>query len=736
MEFLLNNLKKYVECSICLENFTEPKTIACLHTFCSECLKKHALLTQRDGPFRCPECQTQISIPEGNRFDQLPTSFLHNSLLSLLTVQKSGDSGEVSCGICKKKSAEGPKVSYCFECEKLLCSGRANAHELFQTAAFQGHKVTPVKQFQVDDYEALLKRNAFCTEKYHEGEVTRFYCRPCEVCICHICINTDHRNHQVEPLEKAADVEKGKILAEAKSMGQKSQVCRDVIRQLEDTAVNLQTNIAAAKQEVSRVTWQMILGLRDYELEAINVLENTGVSRMKKLDATKKEVEMLTRQIDQATEFATTLAQSSSWTDLMGSSKGSLEKRFEALHRSKIPAVPVTSYVKFVPTSELDTLSLGFVRISETDANRSKIEGLEQAFQAGVEADISISPITDDGQFSNKRHEDSVEVMVEPADHVTGLTINEDPDGRFHVKFVPKLPGAFQITAKINGESLAKSPFNIVVRERRIELKGELDPANQIVKEPTGISVNGKGQIAVADYDMHCILLFDKEGKFKRQLGCYGKNLGQLDYPVDVTFLNDDEILVAEESNRRIQQFNICTGTYVNSFGRYGTGNGEFRDPVSVCLDDQGQIVVAEDYNNRVQVFAKDGTPMFNFGDSGPEKLNFPKGCVFYKNMLIVSDSKNGCLKVFDSTGKFLRKIGEKGKEDGQFRKPWGLCVDHHENLLVTDYGLGRVQQFTIEGQYTGKIVSDLQGPEGITTMADGRILVSDYDGGRVLIMA
>ena len=46
-------------------------------------------MSQRDGQFRCPECQTQIAIPEGNRFDQLPTSFLHNSLLSLLAVQQS-----------------------------------------------------------------------------------------------------------------------------------------------------------------------------------------------------------------------------------------------------------------------------------------------------------------------------------------------------------------------------------------------------------------------------------------------------------------------------------------------------------------------------------------------------------------------------------------------------------------------------------------------------------------------
>ena len=174
MESLLKNLKKHVECSICLDNFKEPKTIACLHTFCCECLKKHVLLSQRQGQFRCPECQTQIVIPEGNRFDQLPTSFLHNSLLSLLTVQQSGDRGVISCELCKKKSVE---TSYCFECEKFLCNHCVNAHELFRDTAFAGHKVTPVKQFQAEDYEALLKRKAFCTEKYHEKEVTRFYCR-------------------------------------------------------------------------------------------------------------------------------------------------------------------------------------------------------------------------------------------------------------------------------------------------------------------------------------------------------------------------------------------------------------------------------------------------------------------------------------------------------------------------------------------------------------------------------
>ena len=75
MESLLKDLKKQVTCSICLDTYTEPKTISCLHTFCCKCLEKHAIMSQRQGKFRCPECHAEIDLPEGNRFDHLPTSF-------------------------------------------------------------------------------------------------------------------------------------------------------------------------------------------------------------------------------------------------------------------------------------------------------------------------------------------------------------------------------------------------------------------------------------------------------------------------------------------------------------------------------------------------------------------------------------------------------------------------------------------------------------------------------------
>ena len=87
LEELRTNLKKQLTCSICLDIYTEPKTISCLHTFCCECLERHARVSQRQGKFRCPECQVEISLPEGNRFDCLPNSFLHKSLLSVLQAE-------------------------------------------------------------------------------------------------------------------------------------------------------------------------------------------------------------------------------------------------------------------------------------------------------------------------------------------------------------------------------------------------------------------------------------------------------------------------------------------------------------------------------------------------------------------------------------------------------------------------------------------------------------------------
>ena len=736
MESLIKNLEKHITCSICLDTLTKPKTIACLHTFCLKCIEKHALTTQRQGQFRCPECQAQVNIPQENRFDNLPTGFLQNSLLSLLAVRQSGDGSQISCGICKKTSAE---ISYCFACEKLLCRHCVNAHELFRETAFEGHKVTPVKQFQPADYDAFLKRQSFCSQQYHERKVTRFFCLECQICVCQICINTDHKNHNVDPLEKAADGEKTNIMAGAELMKEKRKVCNDLIREYEETARKLDSNITAAKRQVSQAAEQMIAKIREREREASTTLENTRVSRTEQLNSVTKQVQSFTKQLDQAVEFANNLLQRSSSSDIMQSKKN-LEHRFQDLNKTPVPALPVSSFAKFVSTIAPESLSLGFVTTSETDVHRSTVEGLTENFQAGLEAEFVVCPKLkcDEELTSEAERKFHVEVLVEPAQQVASLITLENEEGNFKVKFIPKVPGTYNMTVKINGDKLVNSPFTVQVQGRRIEVVCELDFKGEIPQQKRGIAVNSKGLIAVSNRGRHCIQIFDNEGKFVRNLGSYGKNPGQLNSPAGVTFLNEDEILVADDYNHRIQQFDIQTGNFVKIFGKEGTGDGEFKNPEGICMDGEGHVVVADYGNDRIQVLTKDGKPVLKFGDSGPGKLNQSTGCIYHNNMFIASDKENHCLKVFDSSGKFLYKIGEEGKADGQLFCPWGLCVEKYgnrQNLLVCDACNGRIQQFTVDGRFTGKTVTELQTPIAIATTPDGRILVSDATTNKVYIL-
>ena len=734
MESLLKNLKQQVTCSICLDTYTEPKTISCLHTFCCECLEKHARRNHKQGKFRCPECQAEIDLPEGNRFDRLPNSFFHKSLLSLLAVRQSGDSSSITCSQCRKSN---PQMYYCFDCGRFMCPDCFNAHQLL-SATFEGHKVTPVKEFKAEDYEALLKRQPFCSQQFHEREITRFFCFQCQVCICQVCIVTDHQNHKVVLLDKAAHEEKENITSGAKMMKKKETELCEVIKQFEETISKLESNVATAKRGVSQAAEQMTAEIRKREREAIETLETTRVSRLERINSAKQEVESLVKQMNQAAEFAENLVQRSSSTDIM-QNKETLKQKFEELRGVEVPKHYQTTFIKFTAASRVDELKLGFIEVTLADANRSRLEGLDQSFQAGVEAEFTLCAKISEGKMSNHADlKDQVEFLIKPANDVTNVTVTEKEDGNLQLKFTPKVPGAYSIEVKINGDKLPTCPFTVQVKERELVIVGELDLTfflEQKLQRPNGIAVSTTGTIVVTDDVGHCIFVFDKEGNCLKQIGSDRHNSGQFRRPSGVLFLNDNEILVVDQWNHRMQHINLQTGTFVKSFGQNGKEKGEFKDPTDVCFDDAGHVVVTEYTNSRVQVMSKEGKTLFTIGDTGSEKLGRPFSCIPYKNIFLVSDRDNHCIKAFDQSGTFLHKFGKQGNQDGQFETPCGMNLDSSNNLFVCDTDNNRVQQFSLDGRFTGKTIAPLPGPLRMATAPDGRIFVVSRGAKKVYIM-
>ena len=667
MEPLVENLKKQVTCSICLDTYTDPKILSCFHTFCCKCLEKHARKTHRQGKFRCPECQAEIDLPEGNRFDRLPTSFIHNSLLGLL---------------------------------------------------------------ETEDREVLLKP-PFCSQ--HKKERLRYFCSSCEACICPVCFAEDHRGHDFDVIEKAVQEDKKYIMLNVDTIKEKANLFREEIGKLEKTSEDVEMIIAIAKQDVSEAAQHVITKTRQQEKQLLESLEMTRKKRIERINSAKHELESLVKQMNQAVQFAENLVQRSSALDII-QTMTALKQKFEELRGVEVPKHHQTTFAKFNAASQQD-LKLGFIQL----AAKSTVEGLDQTFQAGVEAEFTLCPHTTEGEINNQADlNDQVELLIKSIKDVTNVTVHEKGDGNLTVKFTPKVPGAYSVEVKINGEKLPTCPFTLPVKERELVVVGELDlkfNQGQEFKGPNGIAVNRQGDIAVVDYYGDCVFVFNKEGNCLNQFGKEGTHPGQFKNPNGVSFLNNNEILIADQSNNRIQHINIQTGSVVKTFGKEGGGKRHFKTPLSICLDDTERTVVTEFHNNRVQVMSKEGEALFTIGDSGPERLSEPYCCISYKNIFLVTERDNHAIKAFDSSNTFLYQFGEKGNQDGQFNGACGMCFDGSNNLLVCDYDNNRVQQFSLDGRFTGKTAIPLQSPSDIVTAPDGRILVTSRKAYKIYIL-
>jgi len=87
-------------------------------------------------------------------------------------------------------------------------------------------------------------------------------------------------------LDKAARDEKPAIVSSAEMIKEKIRELGEVIRQFEETASELERNVATAKLGVSQAADQMIAEIRVREREAIMSLETARVTRLEKIKST------------------------------------------------------------------------------------------------------------------------------------------------------------------------------------------------------------------------------------------------------------------------------------------------------------------------------------------------------------------------------------------------------------------------------------------------------------------
>jgi len=286
---------------------------------------------------------------------------------------------------------------------------------------------------------------------------------------------------------------------------------------------------------------------------------------------------------------------------------------------------------------------------------------------------------------------------------------------------------------------------------------------------PAGVAVDTvNGHILVADQVNERVQIFNSTTfAYVSTLGtsqAIGSDNAHFFLPQGVAFdATHDRILVADAQNERVQIFDAATLAYVATIGTTGmqqTTNAGFHLPTGVAYDPvNNQILVADQDNDRVQVF--DGSSFAyvatigqtGVSETGPGVFSFPAGIDVdtVNNHILVADQNNSQVQILESgTFTFVGVIGDPGGNPGtgntQFNQPNDVAFDAvNHRILVADFNNARVQIYdaasfgylgTIgETGTPGSTNAELDGPASVAIdKVNGQVFVVDSDNQRVQV--
>ena len=217
--------------------------------------------------------------------------------------------------------------------------------------------------------------------------------------------------------------------------------------------------------------------------------------------------------------------------------------------------------------------------------------------------------------------------------------------------------------------------------------------ASGLSRSPTGIDVDSKGNIYIADSGSRNIFILDKNGKTKKKISDKKK----FSYMGGV-FVDEERgrFFVANTKKHNIEIFDL-DGQHLFTFGEQGNGPGYFNYPYDVAVDSEGDIIVLDSGNFRVQIFDSEFNFIREFGSVGttPGQFARPKSLdISSDGHLFIVDAAFGNFQIFDKKGRVYLSVGNTGMLHAEFLLPMGIAIGEDDRIYVVDQLNRRLQVF------------------------------------------
>nr|CAG4643041.1 EOG090X01W2 [Ilyocryptus agilis] len=787
-----------------------PKVMPCLHALCQMCWDKQQFGDSEAAC--CPVCKADclLSPPQAASSTTSSTLFKDFSAASVVldtpaTTPLSDSSGwnSSTCTACKAKEPV-LAVAKCFDCASLLCTSCVLAHQFMH--CFEGHRLMTLAElagnsssgnFIGGSNKSVVTSGGSSSTRpcvRHRGESVTLYCHTCSMPACTQCLMLEHNGpaHDIESLNEAAPRLAHQLNRTLNDARAKAAELKSVVQAAESAVNKMSSQLSKAQSDVTETYHFYRTALDERREELLRELESVYSSKQTTLQDLGHKTQEAVERILKTCSFVERLVKQSSPVDALLFKK-ELDAKFAALFAFCPPDLSQQSGLDVEFMSNYKAIQIGvrntygYIRSSNepntpigpgpfgsaTAASKQQQQHHQQQQQqppiarptsmllAGnysmngvnltLNANGRLSPSGGDQHFLAKRFPNA---SSGGGGNSFGLGLNElgltsshptptyekwssnsggfdsfpmattpSSMGRSALDAVTADPSLFELSKLMTSTSLYP-PRSQIKRQKMIyHCKfGEFGVMEGQFTEPSGVAVNAQNDIIVADTNNHRIQIFDKEGRFKFQFGECGKRDGQLLYPnrVSVVKTSGDIIVTERSPTHQIQIYNQY-GQFARKFGA-----NVLQHPRGVTVDSKGRIIVVECKVMRVIIFDQMGNVLHKFGCS--KHLEFPNGVVVNdKQEIFISDNRAHCVKVFSYEGVFLRQIGGEGLTN----YPIGVGINSAGEILIADnHNNFNLTIFTQDGQLISALESKVKHAQcfDVALLDDGSVVLASKD--------
>ncbi|CAB3989845.1 tripartite motif-containing 45-like [Paramuricea clavata] len=325
----INELEENLQCNVCLEVLTDPRTLPCCHSFCKDCLEDVVETLRGKAPrgrpireFPCPNCRATFILDPDKHVADMPRNHFICNMVKATAVLDRG------IGVpCSHNCIQSYSVARCVTCEKFLCRECLTGHDNYR--GNNGHSVLTMEELSKPENRKKINDKMYCNE--HSGKKLKVYCETCDQLICRDCMDFKHvkQGHSCVLVKDVANNYKELLASNGKAMEDALTEGNAFLKRLTLTTQQLDRDAENAKNKIAQrkaFVAKKVIEMLDQKAESLcKKVDEIHKGKRANLDRQAEEAKLHVENIKTSVQLSKKLVDQGTEEEIISSQKMMLD---------------------------------------------------------------------------------------------------------------------------------------------------------------------------------------------------------------------------------------------------------------------------------------------------------------------------------------------------------------------------------------------------------------------------